>query len=123
MAEVRFLHYLDEMAARGCIDPLCTEDHLEEAYITSRCHPGAGVRVDYAADRPDLPCGAVFWLRCHRCQASVTQIALQERVTFTPTCRHGRGVDVRYAHGQVTVECRRCHAPQGTAEVAPYVPH
>jgi len=121
MPSVRFLHHLDELAARGCCDPGCPHEHLQEAYVTSRCHAGAGLRVDYAPNDPGLPCGAILRLRCRRCQAFVTQIALIERVTLTPTCRHGRALDVRYRQGQVTVMCRRCQAPHGTAAVAPYI--
>jgi hypothetical protein len=103
------------------MNPFCTHAHTDALYLSALCHQGTGVRVDYAPDRPDLPCGAILRLRCRRCTAFVTQIALIERVTLTPTCRHGRALDVRYSQGQVTVMCRRCQAPQGTAAVAPYI--
>lgn len=117
-----FLHQLDELCNRGCGNPSCTHIHTDELYLIPLCHEGVGLRVDYAEARPDLPCGAVLWLRCRRCQAHVVAIALTAHVPLVPTCRHGRALDVRYQGGQVTVMCRRCSAPHGTADVAPYVP-
>jgi len=32
---------------------------------------------------------------------------------------HGSALDVMYSEGTLTVSCRRCHAVQGTVEVAP----
>jgi hypothetical protein len=50
------------------------------------------------------------------------EIALTARVALTPTCRHERALDVQYNAGRVTIFCQRCHAVQGTADVAPDVP-
>jgi len=122
MPDPVFLHQLDEIGARGCGNPFCTHDHLETVALVPRCHPGRGVRVDYAADRLDLPCGAVLRLRCRRCLGPVLEIALTARVALTPMCRHERACAVQYNAGQVTVLCQRCHAVQATADVAPYVP-
>jgi hypothetical protein len=83
-----FLHQLDEIGSRGCGKPFCTPDDLDASTVVPRCHPGRGLRVDYAADRPDLPCGAVLRLRCRRCLGPVMEIALTARVALTPTCRH-----------------------------------
>jgi len=124
MPDPVFLHQLDDLAHQGCSNPFCQHDHDDKGLVlTSRCHVGAGVRVEYAPDRPDLPCGAVLRLRCRRCTRPVIEIALQARVDLVPTCRHGRALDVDYQDGQVTVRCHRCDAPQATADVAPYVPH
>jgi len=122
MPDPVFLHQLDEIGSRGCGNPFCTHDHLETFALVPRCHPSRGVQVDYAADRPDLPCGAVLRVRCRRCLGPVLEIALTTRVPLTPTCRHGRALDVIYDAGQVTVRCQRCHAVQATADVAAYVP-
>jgi len=73
MPDPVFLHQLDEIGSRGCGNPFCTHDHLETFALVPRCHPGRGVRVDYAADRPDLPCGAVLRVRGRRCLGPVRQ--------------------------------------------------
>jgi hypothetical protein len=122
MPDPVFLHQLDEIGSRGCGNPFCTHDHRETCALVPRCHPRSGVRVDYAAVRPDLPCGAVLRLRCRRCLGPVLEIAVTARVALTPPCRHGRACDVQYRAGHVTVRCHRCHAVQGTAAVAPSVP-
>jgi hypothetical protein len=41
-----FLHQLDEMTSRGCDTPCCPHDHGAELYLTPRCHPGVGMRVE-----------------------------------------------------------------------------
>ena len=122
MRDPLFLHHLDAMSHRGCMNPHCDHTLTDALYVTSRCHEDTGLRVDYAPDRPDLSCGAVLRLRCRRCARLAVEIALRERVVLTPTCLHGRALDVLYQDGSVTVMCRRCQAPQGTADVAPYVP-
>ena len=122
MPDPVLLHQLDEIGSRGCGNPFCSHDHMDAFALVARCHPGRGLRVDYAADRPDLPCGAILWLRCRRCLGPVMEIALTTRVALTPTCRHERALDVQYNAGQVTVLCQRCHAVQATADVAAYVP-
>jgi hypothetical protein len=117
-----FLHQLDEMTRRGCDTPFCTHEHGAELYLTPRCHPGVGVRVESMEHLHGLPCGAVVGLRCWKCQAPVVQVALKTRVDLIPGCQHGRALDVLYSAGTLTVSCRRCHAVQATGEVAPYVP-
>ena len=117
-----FLHQLDAIGSRGGENPFCTHDHLEAFALVAWCHPGRGLRVDYAADRPDLPCGAVLRPRCRRCLGPVMEIALTARVALTPTCRHERALDVQYNAGQVTVLCQRGHAVQARADMAAYVP-
>ena len=122
MPDPVFLHEMDQLLDRGCGNPLCQHSHTDEIFLNPLCHEGTGLRVDDAPDRPDLPCGAVLRLRCRRCAKLAVEIALRERVPLTPTCRHGRALDVLYQGGRVTVMRRRCQAPQGTADVAPYVP-
>ena len=117
-----FLHQLDEATSRGCDTPFCTHDHGAELYLTPRCHPGVGVRVEYMDDLHGLPCGAVVGLRCWKCQTPVVYVALTMRLNVTPTCRHGRALDVMYSEGNLTVSCRRCYAVAATMAVAPYVP-
>ncbi len=117
-----FLHQLDEATSRGCQTPHCAHDHGGELYLTPLCHPGVGVRIEAMDDLHGLPCGAVLGLRCSTCQAPVVQVALTTRLTLTLACRHGSALDVLYSEGNLTVSCRRCHAVQGTVDVAPYGP-
>jgi len=117
-----FLHQLDAMTSRGCDTPCCAHEHGAELYLTPRCHPGVGVRVEAMDDLPGRPCGAIVGLRCWKCQAPVVEVALTARVDLTPACRHGRALDVLYSEGNLTVSCRRCHAVAATMVVAPYVP-
>jgi hypothetical protein len=122
MSRPLFLHQLDEAVSRGCTTPGCTHDHGGDLFLTPRCHPGVGVRIETINDLHGLPCGGVVHLRCWKCQAPVVQVALTTRLDLTPTCRHGSALDVLYSEGNLTVSCRRCHAVQGTVDVAPYVP-
>ena len=122
MRDLMFLHHLDAMSHQGCQNPDCNHPLRNEVYLTALCHEGTGLYVDYTPHRSDLPCGAVLRLRCALCWAPVTQIALRERVEWTPTCQHSWALDVQYQGGCVTVMCRRCQAPQGTADVAAYAP-
>jgi len=117
-----FLHQLDEATSRGCQTPHCSHAHGDELYLTPRCHPGVGVRVEVMEEVPGLPCNAVAHLRCWKCQASVVQVALTTRLALSPTCRHGSALDVMYSAGNLTVSCRRCHAVSATVDVAPYGP-
>ena len=117
-----FLHQLDAMTSRGCDTPFCPHNHGAELYLTPRCHPGVGVRVEVMDDRHGLPCGAVVHLRCWKCQAPVVQVALTTCLDLTPACRHGSVLDVLYSEGNLTVSCRRCHAVYATVDVAPYGP-
>ena len=45
-----FLHQLDEALHRGCDTPGCAHEHGAEIFLTPRCHPGAGVRVEVLND-------------------------------------------------------------------------
>ena len=117
-----FLHQLDEAASRGCTIPGCTHEHGGELFLTPRCHPGVGVRIEAMDALVGLPCGAVVHLRCWKCQAPIVQVALTTHLALTPTCRHGSALDVLYSGGSLTVSCQRCHAVQGTVDVAPYGP-
>jgi hypothetical protein len=117
-----FLHQMDERVAHGCSTPFCSHDHGAELFLTPMCHPRVGVRVEVIDDLHGLPCDAVVHLRCWKCQATVVQVALTRRLELTPACRHGTALDVLYSEGNLTVSCRRCHAVQGTGDVAPYVP-
>ena len=122
MARPVFLHHLDEAVERGCQTPHCPHDHGSEIFLTPRCHPGVGVRIEHLDALPGSPWAAVVGLRCWRCQRPVVQVALTTRLELTPACRHGSALDVRYREGTLTLSCRRCHAVQGTADVAPCVP-
>jgi len=117
-----FLHQLDEATSRGCTTPGCTHAHGGALFLTPRCHPGVGVRIEAMDDRHGLPCGAVVGLRCWKCQAPVVQVALRTSLELTPACRHGSALDVMYSEGNLTVSCRRCHGVQGQVDVAPYRP-
>jgi len=117
-----FLAQLDEALHRGCDTPGCAHEHGAEIFLTPRCHPGAGVRVEVLDDSQGLPCAAVLGLRCWKCLTPVVHVALMTRVDVTPVCRHGRALDVLYSGGNLTVSCRRCHAVSATLTVAPYVP-
>jgi len=117
-----FLHQLDQAVSGGCQTPHCSHDHGGELFLTPRCHPGVGVRLESMDNSHGLPCEAVVGLRCWKCQAPVVQVALTTRLTLTPACWHRSALDVLYSEGNLIVSCRRCHASQGTAEVAPYVP-
>jgi hypothetical protein len=117
-----FLHQLDEAVNGGCQTPHCSHAHGGELFLTPRCHPGVGVRIESMEDLHGLPCGAVVGLRCWKCQAPVVEVALTTCLDLTPTCWHRSALDVLYRGGTLTVSCRRCHAGQGTVEVAPYVP-
>jgi len=87
-----FLHQMDDLAARGCQTPGCThEAHAGGLYLNQRCHPGAGVRVQYADDAHPEPCAAVLVLHCQRCAADVCSIALIARPALVPACQHTRG--------------------------------
>ena len=122
MSRPLFLHHLDEAVERGCQTPNCPHDHGSEIFLTPLCHPGVGVRIEHMDEVHGIPCAAVVRLRCWRCQRPVVQVALTTRLELTPACRHGSALDVMYREGNLTLSCRRCHAVQGTAEVAPYVP-
>jgi hypothetical protein len=122
MSRPVFLHHLDEAVARGCQTPHCPHDHGSEIFLTPLCHPGVGVRIEHLDAWQGIPCAAVVGLRCWRCQRPVVQVALTTRLALTPACRHGRALDVMFSAGHLTVSCRRCHAVQGTGEVAPYGP-
>jgi hypothetical protein len=117
-----FLHQLDEALHRGCDTPGCGHEHGGELFLTPRCHPGAGVRVEVLDDAQGLPCAAVMGLRCWKCLTPVVHVALITRGDVTPACRHGRALDVLYREGNLEVSCRRCHAVGATMTVAPYVP-
>jgi hypothetical protein len=117
-----FLHQLDEAVDRGCQTPHCPHEHSGELFLTPVCHPGAGVRIEAVDDLHGLPGGAVVGLRCWKCQRPVVQVALATRPEFTPAYQHGSALDVLYSAGNLTVNCRRCHAVQGTVDVAPYGP-
>ena len=117
-----FLHHLDEALHRGCDTPGCAHDHSGALFLTPRCHPGVGVRVEQRDVPHGLPCGAAVSLRCWKCLAPVVQVALTTPLDLTPTCRHGHALDVLYSQGNVRVSCRRCHGVQGTGEVASYIP-
>ena len=122
MSRLLFLHHIDEMAGRGCGTPFCTHDHSDGLFLTPRCHPGVGVRLEYVEAPQGPPCRAAVGLRCWKCHAPVAEVALTTGLELTPACRHGSALDVRYYAGNLTVSCRRCHTVQGTADVAPYVP-
>ena len=80
----------------------CTHDHGAEIFLTPKCRPGVGVRVAVVDDHQGLPCSAVMGLRCWKCHALVIHLALTTRLALTPTCRHGRALDVRYSEGTLT---------------------
>jgi hypothetical protein len=118
-----FLHQMDDLAARGCQTPGCThEAHAGGLYLNQRCHPGTGVRVQYADDAHPEPCAAVLVLHCQRCAADVCSIALSARPALVPACQHTRGLEVVYDEGTVTITCRACHAPYATIDVAVHGP-
>src|SRR5438552_6762943 len=112
-----FLHQLDEATSRGCTTPGCTHAHGGALFLTPRCHPGVGVRIEAMDDRHGLPCGAVVGLRCWRCQAPLVQVAL--RLAFNPTRARGHGgaLYLCYSEGNLTESGRRCHGVQGKVEV------
>jgi hypothetical protein len=122
MARLAFLHTLDALTSRGCDNPLCHHDHSTGLFLVPLCHAGVGVRLDLHAAPPGLSYAAVAHLRCRRCRASVIEVALATPFELTPTCRHGRALDVCYHEGCLTVSCRRCAAGQGSVDVAAYRP-
>jgi len=91
-----FLPHLDEAIERGCQPPNCPHDHGSAIFLTSRCHPGGGVRIENLDELPGIPCAAVVGLRCWRCPRLVVQVALITRLELTPACRHGSALDGMY---------------------------
>ena len=61
----------------------CAHEHGAEIFLTPRCHPGAGVRVEVLDDSQGLPCAAVLGLRCWKCLTPVVHVALMTRVDVT----------------------------------------
>jgi len=118
-----FLHQMDAMAARGCQTPGCTHgEHDRVLYMNQRCHPGAGVRVQYEDDDHPEPCAAVLRLRCQRCTQDICSIALAARPALVRPCQHTRGLEVTYEDGHVTISCRACQESYATIGVAAHGP-
>src|SRR5438477_7352351 len=115
-----FLHQLDEAASRGCTIPGCTHEHGGELFLTPRCHPGVGVRIEAMDALVGLPCGAVVHLRCWKCQAPIVQVALTMPLTLTPACRHGSALYLLDNEGNLIFSCLAPHAVQGQVDAAPY---
>ena len=78
-----FLHQLDEALHRGCDTPGCAHDHSGALFLTPRCHPGVGVRVEQRDVPHGLPCGAAVSLRCWKCLAPVVQVKPPHDLRYT----------------------------------------
>ena len=98
MPRRQFLHQLDEALHRGCDTPGCAHEHGAEIFLTPRCHPGAGVRVEVLDDS-----GASV---CRRAGAALLEVShtggpcrLDDARRRHPVCRHGRALDVLYSGG------------------------
>jgi hypothetical protein len=65
--------YLDDVQAQTCTHPECTDPRCDELFLSGRCHPGRPVVAVAVKSR-----GTVV-LRCAKCQAVVTEIAIASR--------------------------------------------
>jgi hypothetical protein len=57
-----------DLNAMPCTNPRCPGCSDGLRHLHPKCHPGRGLDVEYAS--------GVLTLRCHRCTATVTQIAV-----------------------------------------------
>ena len=96
MAGVCFLHHLDELVAGGCQSPVCPHEHSDGLFLAPFCHGPVGVCVGITDEVEGLPCDAVLQLRCWRCHAEITQVAIVAPVTDFHSCAHEQACDVLY---------------------------